>query len=330
MLIFDAHCDTLTRAVNEGQNLSVNTFHWDITRALQYSGFVQVLAVWQDPAKMKPAFNRAMRYIRAAESFEHEDAHFKLCRSTAELESGLKERKVCGVLALEGGECLEGKMENLKSFYQAGVRVITLTWNHANALGDGAEEPQDRGLTPFGRDVVEWMQHSGMIIDLSHAGEKTFWDCIDMAERPVIASHSNAKTTHDHPRNLSDEQLQAIAKTGGVVGINFYTKFIGHPGKAGLADLIKHIEHMLEKAGEDAVGLGADFDGMYSLPAPIIGVESLDALFNALACMNYPDKLIGKIAGFNFLRVFRHVLEQIGNHKIKCAPGNLLNKETII
>lgn len=321
MMIFDAHCDTLTRAVNEGQSLSGNAFHWDIARARQYDGFVQVLAVWQDPAKMKPSFSRAMQYIRAAEKFGQEDAHLKVCRNASELESGLEEKKVCGLLALEGGECLEGKMENLKLFYQAGVRVITLTWNHANALGDGAEEPLNRGLTPFGREVVEWMQQNGMIVDISHAGEKTFWDCLGMAKRPVIASHSNARRIHDHPRNLRDEQLQAIARNGGVIGINFYTHFIGPPDKADLAALIQHIEHMLDVAGENAVGLGADFDGMDSLPEPITGVESLHALFNALARMNYSDELIEKIAGLNFLRFFRNALEQFGNDKIKQAPG---------
>lgn len=328
MLIFDAHCDTLTRVVNEGQSLSANTFHWDIARARQYDGFVQVLAVWQDPAKVKPSFSRAMQYIRAAVKSEQEDAHFKLCRNAAELDSGLTEKKVCGLLALEGGECLEGKMENLKLFYQAGVRVVTLTWNLANALGDGAEEPLNRGLTPFGCEVVEWMQQNGMIIDISHAAEKTFWDCIDRAQKPVIASHSNARQVHDHPRNLTDEQLQAIAKTDGVIGINFYTKFIGPSGKAKLAGLLKHIEHILEVAGENAVGLGADFDGMYSLPKPVTGVESLYALFNALARMNYTEDLIEKIAGLNFLRIFRNALEHNGNGNSKPQGTNSFGKQS--
>jgi membrane dipeptidase len=307
--------------MNEGQSLSANAFHWDIARARQYDGFVQVLAVWQDPTMVKPCFSRAMQYIRAADKIEQEDIHFKLCRNTADLENGLMEKKVCGVLALEGGECLEGNIENLELFYQAGVRVLTLTWNHSNALGDGAEEPLDRGLTPFGCEVVEWMQQKGMIIDISHAAEKTFWDCIARAKRPIIASHSNARQVHDHPRNLTDEQIKAVAKTGGVIGVNFYTKFIGPSGSADLAALIKHIEHMLEVAGVNAVGLGSDFDGMYSLPEPVTGVESLYTLFNALARMNYTEDLIEKIAGQNFLRIFRNTLEHTGNYKTKQTTG---------
>ncbi|MBP7175777.1 MAG: dipeptidase [Thermoclostridium sp.] len=317
MLIFDAHCDTLTRAVNAGEGLSVNSFHWDTARARQYDGFVQVLAVWQDPYKVKPSYDGAMRYILTAKKFQSEDPHLTLCTDVAEMEKGLEEKKVCAFLALEGGECLEGNIENLKLFYQAGVRVLTLTWNHANALGDGADEPENRGLTAFGREVVQWMQQNGMVLDISHCGERTFYDCIELACKPIIASHSNARKIHDHPRNLRDDQLLAVAQTGGVIGINFYTKFIGPPGKADLAALIPHIDHILEKAGEDAVGIGADFDGMYSLPAPINGVESLHALFNRLARMNYSDRMIEKIASGNFLRIFRNVLDQSGNHMDK-------------
>ncbi len=317
MLIFDAHCDTLTRAVNEGKSLSVNPLHWDVARAGRYDGFVQVLAIWQDPDKVIPSFDGAMRYILAAEKFEREDRRLKLCRNVSELEGGLQEKKVCAFLAVEGGECLEGKIENLKLFYRAGVRVLTLTWNHTNGLGDGADEPGNRGLTPFGREVVQWMQQNGMVVDISHAGERTFYDCIDIARKPIIASHSNAKRIHDHPRNLRDEQILAIAKTGGVIGMNFYTKFIGPPGKAELSALIPHMEHILGIAGEDSAGLGADFDGMYSLPYPILGVENLYSLFNTLARMNYSDEILEKIASGNFLRIFGNALEQTGNHMDK-------------
>ncbi|NLO39687.1 MAG: membrane dipeptidase [Ruminiclostridium sp.] len=317
MLIFDAHCDTLTRAVNEGKNLSANSLHWDVARAGQYDGFVQVLAIWQDPDKVKPSFEGAMRYILAAEKFQREAPRLKLCRNASELEGGLQEKKVCAFLAVEGGECLEGEIENLRLFYQAGVRVLTLTWNHANGLGDGADEPENRGLTPFGREVMQWMQQNGMVVDISHAGERAFYDCIDIARKPIIASHSNARRIHDHPRNLRDEQLLAIAKTGGVIGMNFYTKFIGPPGKADLTALIGHIEHILGIAGEDSLGLGADFDGMYSLPPPIVGVENLYSLFNTLARMNYSDEILEKIASGNFLRVFGNALEQTGNNMDK-------------
>lgn len=312
MLLFDAHCDTLTKAVDTQSGLSDNTLHWDISRARRYDGFVQVLAVWQDPIKGRPTFKKAMDYIREAENFQIRDPHLKLCKNITEIEEGLKEKKVCGLLAIEGGECLEGRIENLQTLYQAGVRLMTLTWNHANELGDGAEAPENRGLTPFGRSVVSWMQQNGMLVDISHAGERTFWDCIDISHRPVIASHSNARTVHDHPRNLRDDQLRAIAKTHGVIGINFYTRFIGPSGKDDLDALIAHIEHIAGIAGEDAIGLGADFDGMMSLPAPMEGVQSLNILLDALSRRNIPASTLEKFAGSNFLRVIRNVLGQTG------------------
>lgn len=312
VLFFDAHCDTLTKAVDTQSELSENTLHWDVSRACRYDGFVQVLAVWQDPVKGKPTFEKAMEYIREAEKFQYQNPHLKLCKDFTEIEKSLKEKRVCGLLAVEGGECLEGKLENLQALYQAGVRLMTLTWNHANELGDGAEAPENRGLTPFGRSVVSWMQQNGMLVDISHAGERTFWDCIENSHKPVIASHSNARAIHDHPRNLRDEQLRAVAKTHGVIGINFYTKFIGPPGKDDLDGLIAHIEHIAEIAGEDAVGLGADFDGMKSLPAPLEGVQNLNILFNALLRRNYSARTLEKFAGGNFLRVIRNVLGQTG------------------
>lgn len=308
MTVVDAHCDTLTRTVDNKKSLFSNPFHWDIKRALKYNGFVQVLAVFQNPEKGKPSFDKAVKYIREAEMTERRNACFKICRNFADIESGLKNRKVCGILSLEGGDALEGRMENLDDFYNAGVRLITLTWNYANELGDGAETQRNGGLTEFGKEIVVSMQKKGMIVDISHADVKTFEDCLNISRKPVIASHSNARSICDHPRNLYDWQITGIKKTGGVVGINFYTEFINKDKRADIKSLIRHIEHICETAGEDTVGIGADFDGMETLPDQISGVEDLYLLFNELAKLNYPESTIEKIAGGNFLRVFRDVL----------------------
>jgi membrane dipeptidase len=308
MIIVDAHCDTLTKAVDAGMSLTDNPLHWDITRAGQYDGFVQVLAIFQGMDKVKPDFNRAMLYIEEAKKYQKRYPFFSLCNTYSDIEKGLKEKKVCGLLSIEGGDVLKGEIQNLIAFYNAGIRCITLTWNNANELGDGALEQLNRGLTPFGREVVQWMENNGVIVDISHSSEKTFWDCIDAYSGPIIASHSNARAVYDHPRNLWDEQLLAISRARGVIGINFFTEFITEPDKSDLAALIRHIEHIAGVAGEDAVGLGADFDGMQSLPEPIVGVQSLNILFNELARLNYTDRTITKIAGGNFLRVFREVL----------------------
>ncbi|ANX01962.1 M19 family membrane dipeptidase [Thermoclostridium stercorarium subsp. leptospartum DSM 9219] len=308
MTVVDAHCDSLTRAVNSKKSLVRNDLHWDMERALKYDGFVQVLAVFQNPDRRKPSFDNAMKYIREAERIERQTCFFKLCRSFEDIKNGIEDKKVCGLLGIEGGEALEGKLENLDEFYNAGVRIMTLTWNYANELGDGAEIQRNGGLTEFGRKVVKLMQEKGMIVDISHADIKTFEDCMSISTRPVIASHSNARAVCDHPRNLYDWQIMEIKRTGGVVGINFYAQFINNSKKAGVTSLIRHIEHICEIAGDGAVGIGADFDGMDALPAGIRGVEDLDIVFNELAKLNYSDTAIQKIAGGNFLRVFSDVL----------------------
>lgn len=308
MIIVDAHCDTLTKVVDSGESLLNNRCHWDIQRAAGYGGFVQILAIFQDPHKTTPSFDRAMRYVRKAEEIAAKTPLLKLCKSYRDISEGIMNKKVCGLLSLEGGEALEGSIENLDAFYNAGIRCITLTWNYANELGDGADSAKHGGLTPFGREIVRSMQQKGMLVDISHASEKAFWDCVGECTTPVIASHSNAREICDHRRNLRNEQISAIAKLRGVIGINFYTNFIGVPGKAGISDLVRHIEHVCGVAGEDAVGIGADFDGMGSLPEPICGVQDLDLLFNELIRLNYSDTVIRKIAGENFLRVFREVL----------------------
>jgi len=310
VVIVDAHCDSLTRAVNNKKSLISNSYHWDINRALKYDGFVQVLAVFQDPDSVKPTFNNAMRYIQEARKVENQSPFFKICKAYNDINEGLKNKKVCGILSLEGGDALEGKIENLDALYNAGVRLITLTWNYANQLGDGAETQYNGGLTSFGIKTVNLMQEKGMIVDISHADVKTFEDCISMSTKPVIASHSNARYICDHPRNLYDWQITGIRKTGGVVGINFYTEFINNSPKADISALIRHIEHICGLAGEDTVGIGADFDGMDALPEHIKGVEDLYLLFNELAKLNYSDRAIQKIAGGNFLRVFRDVLTE--------------------
>lgn len=308
MVIVDAHCDTLTVAVNNNKDIFENNYHWDIKRALKYDGFVQFMAVFQNPDIIKPSFNRALDYIDKAEGFERKYPQFKICRSYEDIVHNLKLNKVCALLTIEGGCILHGKTENLHTLYDKGIRCITLTWNYANELGDGAKESEHGGLTSFGREIVRLMQEKGMIVDASHADEKTFRDIIDVSVKPIIASHSNAAAVWENPRNLKNDQLKAISDIGGVIGVNFYTKFIGEPGNTDSDSLIRHIEHICEVAGEDAVGLGADFDGMESLPVDVKGVESLDIILNKLARKNYSETVIRKIAGENFLRVMREIL----------------------
>jgi membrane dipeptidase len=164
------------------------------------------------------------------------------------------------------------------------------------------------GLTPFGKKVVEEMNSLGMLVDVSHISEKGFWDVLELTRSPIIASHSNAQSICSHVRNLTDEQIKAIGKNGGVMGINFYPAFLNDSKKASVTDIVNHIEHMASLVGCDYIGIGADFDGVEALPEGINGLQDVEKVINTLLKLNYSQEWVEKIAGLNFLRVIKSVL----------------------
>ena len=231
-----------------------------------------------------------------------------LCRNLDEIEKTLKMKKVAAILAVEGGDVLQGDLSVLRLLYRLGVRCMTLTWNYRNEIADGVlDETTGGGLTPFGRDVIKEMNRLGMLIDLSHISERGFWDAVELSGAPVILSHSNARKLCSHVRNVTDEQLAAIRKNNGVVCVNFYPPFLNDSGKAGITDIIRHIEHMAGLIGIEHIGLGSDFDGMEILPEDMHGVQDIDKVLNELQRLNYPREAIEKIAGGNMLRVIGEV-----------------------
>lgn len=166
------------------------------------------------------------------------------------------------LLSLEGAECLDGRLSVLYALFTLGIRIMGLTWNHANSVGDGVGEPRGAGLTGFGKEVVQHMQSLGMVVDVSHLSEQGVYDVVMQSTLPIIASHSNARHVFDHRRNLTDTQMKMIADTGGVIGVTFVPDFIASHETVTIDDLIRHVEHMLTVAGVHAVALGSDFDGI--------------------------------------------------------------------
>ena len=227
-------------------------------------------------------------------------------------------KEVAGILTLEEGGVLNNRPERLSRLYENGIRLITLTWNYENCIGSpNSRDPNvmKQGLKPFGIEVVERMNELGMIIDVSHLSDGGFWDCIRYSRRPVVASHSNARSLCPHPRNLSDEMLRALGEKGGVAGVNFYSAFLksssgrGETLRAEMEDLIRHICRMIDQAGEDGVALGSDFDGFETeaLPEKISGVQDLDCLWDAMRDSGITPRQIDKIASGNVKRVMREV-----------------------
>jgi membrane dipeptidase len=210
---------------------------------------------------------------------------------------------------VEGGDILEGEIVNLQILYRLGVRAMTLTWNHRNEIADGVLENISKGgLSVFGHEVIREMNQLGMLIDVSHISEEGFYDVIEASSKPIAATHSNAWSVRPHPRNLKDEQITLLADKGGVIGINFYPVFLSDR-KAGLYDIIRHIEHIAGLAGIDVIGFGSDFDGIEETPEEVNGPQAFEKIINALLKLNYKEEDVLKIAYKNYTRLLRDVLK---------------------
>ena len=209
--------------------------------------------------------------------------------------------------AIENGYAIGRDLSNIKKFRDAGVVYMTLCHNGDNDICDSARGTSEHGgLSNFGRSVVAEMNRTGMMIDLSHAAESTFYDVLEASAVPVVCSHSSCKALCDHPRNLTDEQLSAIAAKGGVVQITMYKGFLVKEGDATLDDFMRHLEHAIAVVGAKHVGIGTDFDG----DGTIIGCRDASQLINLtreLLRRGYDEATIADIWGRNWLRVMAEV-----------------------
>lgn len=311
MIIVDAHCDTLTKIMEQNENLYKNSCHIDIERMKRSGSYVQFFAAFIEPKYCQAyAMKRAVQIIDKLyqQTKEYSD-DIVMCCDHREIKKAITNNKIAAVLTIEGGEALQGDLSALRIFYGLGVRSLCLTWNNRNEIADGVCELESKGgLTSFGRDVIKEMNKLGMLIDLSHIAQQGFWDVIELSSNPIIVSHSNAKSICSHKRNLTDDQIIAVKNNGGVIGINLYPNFLNDSGVAKITDVIKHIEHISSLVGCDNLGIGADFDGVEKLPIDINGIEDMYKIFNELSKLNYTEENINKIAGENFIRVIKEVL----------------------
>jgi membrane dipeptidase len=230
-IVVDGHADTISRALDGGEDLGAETGkgHLDLPRMLRGGLDAQFLACFVEPkyVERREAAKRALRMIDAVKRWiARHPERMALARTASDVRRAAAAGKVCGVLCIEGGHAIEDDLALLRTFHELGVRYMTLTWNNANNWADSCRETRHHGLTDFGREVVREMNRLGMLVDLSHAAEKTFYDALDVTDAPVLCSHSCARALCDHVRNLRDDQLRALARNGGVVGVNFYSGFL--------------------------------------------------------------------------------------------------------
>ncbi|MCC8064241.1 MAG: dipeptidase [Clostridiales bacterium] len=301
--LFDGHCDTLSRLNYVPQeHIAGNSGHWDLDKMQRFAPQAQVMSLFWDSAKpfTRHMVKQELRTFKREVSIYRDRAAF--CTNMEEAKAAWKENKVALFLSIEGAELWGCTLDDLEKAYAAGVRIINLTWNHANALsGSNAEEPE-RGLSEAGRAYVQRMQKLHMLVDVSHLSDQGFWDVMELTKMPVIASHSNSRAVQNHPRNLTDEMFTAIMKWHGVAGLNVYTDFLGQ-GKVTEDDLLRHLEHFLALGGSRAVALGGDWDGCRSLPEGYTGIWSWANLYERLLRENYSEELVNDLFFHNFARV---------------------------
>ncbi len=235
---------------------------------------------------------------------------FRLALTASDLEAAYGDGLIASMLGMEGGHAIENSLGSLRAFYDLGVRYMTLTHNGTLDWADACcDEARHGGLTEFGREVVREMNRMGMIVDISHTSPETMNDVLDVAEAPVIWSHSSARGVHDHPRNVPDQVLRRLPENGGVVMVTFVPGFLTSNDEATIGDVADHIEHIAALAGVDHVGIGSDFDGIDSTPVGLEDVSTFPALFEELVRRGWSEDELAKLAGDNVLRVWREVEE---------------------
>ena len=212
------------------------------------------------------------------------------------------------MLGIENGIAIDGKLENLQHFVDRGIVYMTLCHNGDNDICDSASKTQHthHGVSAFGEQVIKEMNRLGVLVDMSHAGEESFYQALEISSKPIVCSHSSARALCDHPRNLTDDQMRALAQKGGVAQTTIYHGFLKKDGEATINDVIAHLEHAIDVMGIDHVGLGTDFDGDGGVRG-LADSSELISFTRRLLARRFSEHDIQKIWGGNFLRVMEEV-----------------------
>lgn len=348
--VFDAHVDSLQCQLDLGEDLGARTSgHLDLVRGGRGGLGAVVFVAWVDPKHLsQPGGTRARTQALLREFhilLERHPERVRFAGNGRDLAAARAAGAIAGIPGIEGGHSIEGSLDRLRELFEHGVRVLTLVWNNhlawVRSCRDGAGSSIPAGLSSFGREVVRAMNELGMLVDLSHAGERSFHDAIETSTQPVIASHSGCRRLHDHPRNLTDDQLRALARNGGVVGIPFCVAFLSraaqeedarlressdyralsgrndaelfmnqgrflqrHAAPLPIDCVVDHVLHAAEIAGIDHVGLGSDYDGIGRTPAGLEDASCYGTLAARLRERGLTSEDVEKVFWRNMRGVF--------------------------
>ncbi len=317
MRLIDLHCDTLYRlrfeSVPDIKSMELCANLSELKKAGTLAQFFACYTnVESTDGDYDQCYQDVLRMIEILETqcdiFQDELA---LAKDYDQILENEKEGKVSGILTVEEGGILNGRMERLEILYKKGVRLITLMWNYENCLGypnSRKISEMKKGLKSFGVETVKRAAELGMILDVSHASDQSFWDILTYADGPVVASHSNCRELSKHPRNLSDDMIRALAKKGGIAGLNFYGPFLGIEDESRLEDMASHIQHMIKIGGEEFPAIGTDFDGFGGMKyQDIPSAGYMERLWEYLKKQNFSERILDKIWHGNAERILKEI-----------------------
>lgn len=322
MKVVDMHCDTigeLWKAEKAGKPISLrsNSLHIDLEKMQKGDYLLQNFAMFvflgreKDPLvnvlEMIDVYNRAMA--------ENADIIGPVL-NYEDIEKNRAAGKVSGMLTIEEGAVLKGNPYVVRTLYQLGVRMLTLTWNFENEIGypntivkaKDYDPSRHYGLKPEGIEIVREMNRVGMIVDVSHLGDDGFWDVVKYCDGPFVASHSNARAVCNHTRNMTDDMIRALADKGGVMGLNFCGDFLNPNGKSRVEDMVRHAKHIINVGGSDILGLGTDYDGIDG-DLELDHCDKMPLLAQEMERQGFSTQQIEKIFHGNVLRLYREVLK---------------------
>lgn len=322
MKVIDMHCDTigeLWKAEKAGKPISLrsNSLHIDLEKMQKGDYLLQNFAMFvflgreKDPLvnvlEMIDVYNRAMA--------ENADIIGPVL-NYEDIEKNRAAGKLSGMLTIEEGAVLKGNPYVVRTLYQLGVRMLTLTWNFENEIGypntivkaKDYDPSRHYGLKPEGIEIVREMNRVGMIVDVSHLGDDGFWDVVKYCDGPFVASHSNARAVCNHTRNMTDDMIRALADKGGVMGLNFCGDFLNPNGKSRAEDMVRHAKHIINVGGSDILGLGTDYDGIDG-DLELDHCDKMPLLAQEMERQGFSTQQIEKIFHGNVLRLYREVLK---------------------
>ena len=310
--LFDLHCDTLTRSLycpaTAGTGLLDDpAAQLSLSRMPAGTKWVQCFAVFV-PDDKRGAEGAAFfdRWAAAfAREMEREKDRVCWCRSAGDLAAAMDAGKFGALLTVEGGSALGGKLERMDTLWDAGVRMMTLTWNGHNELASGHDTGE--GFSSFGREAVAAMEERGILVDVSHLNDRGFEELLDIAQKPFVASHSNARSVCAHRRNLPDDFIREMVARHCLIGLNYCKDFLSDDGRGNLEDLWRHVERFLELGAEKCLALGSDYDGADMHP-DLDGVEKALGIYDFLTERGLPGETAEDILFGNAWRFFQGVL----------------------